>query len=259
MIIDVHGHYGYTFFPIVVEEEDEIVRYMDVYGIDKCIVSSFRGIFYELDNANHEVMKALKKYPGRLYGYIVANPNYPERSVEEIEYYSSVKGFVGVKIHPAWHGVPVDSDLYEPIFNSCERLGLPILAHSFVSEFLGDQVSAPERLARVAHKYKMQIVMGHMGGNSRRGIRAAKGLDNLFVEISGGRQDADSQSGWNTQRVEEAVKELGADKVMFGSDLPLVEPGCSLGIMDDADLDKDVKEMVMCSNAQRVFAFNARG
>ena len=257
MIIDIHGHYGYSFFPIVVEEEDAIVRYLDIYRIDKCIVSNFRGLFYSLDNANDEVMKAVKKHPGRLYGYIVVNPNYPERSVEEIRLYSSTDGFVGVKIHPAWHGVPVDSELFEPIFNICDELDLPILAHSFVSEYLGDQVSAPERLARVATKHSTKIIMGHMGGNSRRGIKAAKGIDNLFVEISGGRQDADSPCGWNTQRVEEAVKELGEKKVMFGTDLPLVEPGCSMGIMDDADLGIELRNMIMYKNALDVFSFGA--
>jgi len=259
MIIDVHAHYGYTFFPIRVEREDDIVKYMNIYGIDKCIMSNFRGIFYELNNANYEVMKAIEKYPRRLYGYIVVNPNYQEESIKEIKHYAEVKGFVGVKIHPAWHGVPVDSELYKSIFESCERAKLPVLAHSFVSEFLGDQVSAPERLARIAPRYSIPIIMGHMGGNSRRGIKAAKGIENLFVEISGGRQDADSPTGWNTQRVEVAVKELGADKVMFGTDLPLVEPACAMGIMDDAELTTDEKEMVMYKNAERIFSFEDEG
>jgi len=87
----------------------------------------------------------------------------------------------------------------------------------------------------------------------------AKGIENLFVEISGGRQDADSPTGWNTQRVEVAVKELGADKVMFGTDLPLVEPACAMGIMDDAELTTDEKEMVMYKNAERIFSFEDEG
>ncbi len=46
MIIDVHAHFGYSFFPIEVMYEDALIAMMDEYSIDISIASGFRGIFY---------------------------------------------------------------------------------------------------------------------------------------------------------------------------------------------------------------------
>ena len=133
-IIDVHGHCGYSFFPISIEWGKDIVNMMDRYGIDKLIVSNFRGIFYEMTDANHEVEQTISPYQGRLYGYIVVNPHYLKESLYDIEYYSQKQGFVAVKMHPAWHQCKVNSKKYEPLFALCNDMKFPIMAHSFISE-----------------------------------------------------------------------------------------------------------------------------
>jgi len=253
MIIDVHGHYGTTFFPIDVEYEDAIVKMMDSYAIDICVISGLRGLFYGQDNCNEEVFRGLKNSGGRLVGYVVGNPNHIEQSLADIERYAKEKEFVGVKFHPAWHGVPIDDRRYTPILQLCEELNLPILIHSFVSEFVGLQISEPERVVKVAKEYKCPIIMGHMGGNTRRGVEAAKRYDNIFVEICGGRQDADSRSVWTLDRVELPLKELGADRILFGTDLPLVDPSSSFGIVEEAEILPADREKIMYKNAKQLF------
>ena len=252
-MIDVHAHYGPTFFPIRTEREAAIVRMMDSYGIDLCIVSSFKGLFYGQPQCNEEVYEGLRKSQGRLKGYVVANPNYPEESLADIERYTKLKEFVGVKLHPAWHGVPIDDARYAPILRLCEDRNLPILVHSFVSELIGAHLSEPERVAKVAAHYRCPIILGHLGGNTRRGVEAARGVDHLFVEICGGRQDADSRSGWTTDRVALPVKALGADRVLFGTDLPLVEPCSSIGIIEEAPLSSTDRDKILYKNAKALF------
>jgi hypothetical protein len=253
MIIDVHAHYGTTFFPLDVEYEGAIVKMMDSFSIDICVVSGFRGLFYGQDHCNEEVYRGIQKSGGRLVGYVVANPNHFEQSLEDIERYGKLKEFVGVKLHPAWHGVPLDDRRYAPILKLCEELNLPILIHSFVSELVGLQVSEPERVVKVAKEYKCPIILGHMGGNTRRGVEAAKHYDNLFVEICGGRQDADSRSVWTLDRVELPLKELGADRILFGTDLPLVDPSSSFGIVEEAEIPPVSREKIMYKNAKQLF------
>jgi hypothetical protein len=253
MIVDVHAHYGATFFPIKTEKEQAIIRMMDSYSIDICVVSSFKGLFYGMPGCNEEVYRGLKNSGGRLAGYIVANPNYPEESLSDIERFSKLKGFVGVKLHPAWHGVPLDDKRYVPILKLCEEKNLPVLIHSFVSEFIGSQVSEPERVAKIAKEYRCPIILGHLGGNTRRGVEAARSAGNLYVEICGGRQDADSRSVWTVDRVALPVKVLGADRVLFGTDLPLVDPSSSFGIMEEAELSSNDRDKIMYANAKSLF------
>jgi uncharacterized protein len=255
MTIDVHAHYGPTFFPIRIEKEEAITGMMDSYSIDICIVSSFKGLFYGMPGCNEEVYQGLKNSRGRLAGYIVANPNHPEVSLSDIERFSKFKEFVGVKLHPAWHGVPIDDERYIPILKLCEEKDLPVLIHSFVSEFIGSQVSEPERVAKIGKQYHCPIIMGHLGGNTRRGVEAARSAANLYIEICGGRQDADSRSVWTVDRVALPVKVLGADRVLFGTDLPLVDPSSSFGILEEAELSSTDRDKIMYVNAKNLFGF----
>lgn len=255
MIIDVHTHYGYSFFPIETMFHEGIVEMMDIYNIDIGITSGFRGIFYELDNCNEEVYQGILKSNGRLKGYVVVNPNHIDKSLSDIETYMAYDEFVGVKIHPAWHGVPIDDARFHPIIDLCTDKGIPLLVHSFVSEYTGPQVSEPERITKVAKRNKKcVIVMGHIGGNTRRGVNAAKGIDNIFVEICGGRQDADSTSVWTSDRLSLPIKELGSERVLFGTDLPLIDPSSSIGILEESNFASLEKENVMYRNAKKLFS-----
>jgi len=253
MIIDVHAHCGYMFFPIRIEKEDEIVNLLDKYKIDKCIISHIKGIFYDFRGANEELLKGMRKYPSRLYGYVIVNPNYLDESLAEIEKYAKIENFVGVKLHPMWHATSPNSKPYRLIFEKCEELKLPVLVHSFDPDTQETNISAPEKLAQVAGKYTIPIIMAHLGGNEKRGVQSAKHVENLYVDISGGRQDADQQYVWSPQRIELAVGELGPERVLFGTDLPLIDPSITLGMMRDAQISEKEKDMIFYLNAQRIF------
>jgi predicted TIM-barrel fold metal-dependent hydrolase len=116
-----------------------------------------------------------------------------------------------------------------------------------------DQVSSPERIANVAKLHKNPIIVAHMGGNSRRTCKAIKGIENLYIDISSGRERASQLYVWELGRVEEAVKEIGADKVLFGSDLPLLDPAICMGMMEDSKLTEEEREKIMWKNAARIF------
>jgi len=254
MIIDVHGHLGWWFFPIAQESADNLIEVMDRYGIDVAIVSSIQAIMGDIRGANDQIRRWIEPYAGRLYGYVVPNPNYQDLAVSELEHFAAHPQFVGAKIHPAWHGVPVDDPHYTPIFEKCEELSLPVLAHSYDPELQRLSPSAPERLLEVARRHKVPIIMAHMGGNSRRGIAAcASGPSHLCLEISAGRENATQQYVWDNLRIRRAIDALGIERVMLGTDMPLLEPAICLGSVADAELTESEKHALCCENAKRIF------
>ena len=253
MIIDCHAHLGWWFFPIKQESGADLIPIMDKWHIDKAVCSSVRAIMEDCRNANKQVEEWIAPYSGRLYGYIVLNPHYPEIWQRDLETYAANPQFVGVKLHPAWHSCPIDSKPYAAIFKRCEELKLPILAHSYDPTPDTISPSAPERLARVAQEYDMQIIMGHMGGNAVRGIKAcASSTSNLSLEISAGRENAGQQYAWDLLRVRRAVDALGAERVLFGSDMPLVDPAICFGAIRDTDLTPEQHDLIMWKNAARI-------
>lgn len=253
MLIDVHVHYGYFFFPIHFSNADAIISIMDRFGIDLSLVSNARGIFYDFRDCNSEQFADIEKYPDRMRGYVVLNPNYPESSLEELEKYRTHKQFVGVKLHASWHNKPIDGKEFDVIFSRCDELGIPVLIHSYVVDDFSDQVSSPERIANVGRRYRNKIVLAHMGGNSRRTFRAIEGIDNIFVDISSGRERASQLYVWELERVSQAMDALGEDRVLFGSDFPLLDPSICLGMMEDANLSPAVREKINWKNADKLF------
>jgi len=254
MIIDCHAHLGWWFFPIKQESGADLIPVLDRWGIDKAICSSVRAIMEDCREANKQVADWIAAYPDRLYGYIVSNPHYPDIWRADLEAYAEHPQFVGVKLHPAWHSCPINSKPYAAIFKQCEELALPVLAHSYDPTPDAQSPSAPERLARVASEREVQIVMGHMGGNALRGIKAcASSTPNLSLEISAGRENAGQQYAWDLLRVRRAIDTLGPERVLFGSDMPLVDPAISFGAMRDTELTNEESDLVMWNNAARIF------
>lgn len=253
MIIDTHVHYGYIFFPIKVRTAEDIVDAMEKFHIDIGIVSNIAGIFYDFRGCNQELYDAISKYPDRLKGYIVINPNYIDESLEDLDRYSKFSQFVGVKLHASWHNKPIDGPEYEVLFKRCEELNLPILIHSYVVDDYSDQVSSPERIANVAKRHTNPIIMAHLGGNYRRACKAVKNVENIYVDISSGRERGSQLYVWELGRISDSVAELGADRVLFGTDFPLLDPAICFGMIEDAGLDEKEREMVMWRNANKLF------
>jgi Predicted metal-dependent hydrolase of the TIM-barrel fold len=256
MLIDVHLHYGFEFFPIRASVSEDLIRAMNKFNIDVGIVSSVGGIWYTYPDCNREMYDSIKKFPDRLKGYIVVNPNYPGAAIRQLEEYSQIPQFVGVKVHPSWHNKFVDGPEYEPIFQKCEELNLPVLVHSYVIDDYEDQVSCPERIANVARKHKNPIIVAHMGGNSKRACKAIKDVDNLYMDISSGRERASQLYVWELGRVENAAREIGAEKILFGSDLPLLDPAICIGLMEDSVLSDKERELIMWKNSSKIFKIN---
>lgn len=257
-IIDVHTHCGYQFFPMRCDNASHVLTVMDRFGIDLTVLSSIEAIFYDFRGANERIEQVLLACPERLYGYIVVNPNYPHESQELIGRYAEHPQFLGVKMHPSWHNKAIDGTAFAPLFASCEKHGLPVLIHSYVVDDAADQVSSPERILRVAKRHANPLIIAHMGGNHHRMIRAMLDEGNpahVFTDISTGRERASQLYAWSVRRVEDAVQALGAEKILFGTDFPPLDPSISFGMMRDAQLSVDEQEAIYWRNARRIFKF----
>ena len=52
--------------------------------------------------------------------------------------------------------------------------------------------------------------------------------------------------------IEQLVAEAGAERILFGSDAPIMDPRSQLGKIITADIDEDAKRMILGMNAQRI-------
>ena len=127
-------------------------------------------------------------------------------------------GLHGVKLHPDTQGVNMDDPRLMRVYEACERRGLPLLMHC--GDYRYDY-SHPRRLKRILHEFpQLRICAAHFGGWSIYDL-ALEFLEDerCFLDVSS------SMRYLGLRRSRELIEDYGPDRVMFGSDFPMWDPG----------------------------------
>lgn len=240
-IIDSHAHAGPT---RGYDRDHSVARYveqMDAIGIRRTTISGFMlGTGVRLESMNDFVAEFLRARPDRFIGYCYLNPNYPEFMMGEMDRCLNRLGFRGLKLHIAFNGYPYDGERYFPMYEFANERGLPILAHCWGDE----QV---RQLARMARKYpKTRCLVAHTGaGDLKINLEEAKQTPNLYLELA-----YSLGTPWQVERV---VREVGAERVVWGSDTILFAASHQIGKVIFARITDEEKALVLGLNAKRLF------
>ncbi len=243
-IIDSHCHLGNWPFPQDNLSAAELAAGLRSAGISKGICSSGLAIVYDFREGNRVLAAAVAAHPG-LFGYVTINLNYAAEGIAEVDHYRGQPGFVGAKIHPMYSRQPLSSPAGREVVAALAERQYPLLVHTYSSA-----VESPWAVVSVAREHPdLPIIMAHMGGDRWwEGLEAARESPNLYVDPCATWADAD--------KVACAVRELGADRVLFGSDYPLFNAGYTLGMIEDAAIAEEERALILHGNAQRIFGFD---
>jgi uncharacterized protein len=74
---------------------------------------------------NEPTAKAIEAHPNRFFGWIFLNPRNNPSVLDELERWRSVKGMIGLKLHPHWHDYRYDH--MRSLLERCEELRLPLM------------------------------------------------------------------------------------------------------------------------------------
>jgi predicted TIM-barrel fold metal-dependent hydrolase len=115
---------------------------------------------------------------------------------------------VGIKFHPWLQDFPANSGLLQPVYEQASRYRLPILFHTGTPPY-----AQPAQVAQWASDYPdVQFIIGHFGKLLwLDAVRSAMQHPNIYLETSGAQ----------VSDLETAVDLLGADRIVFGTDLPI--------------------------------------
>ncbi len=123
---------------LITNLDEKRIAYMDKVGVDAQVVGYGNNPPMNLSKedaiklcklANDELYEAIKKYPGRFYGYATIPVDEPEEAVKEIERCINELGFVGVMIQGTFQGHFLDEKRFFPIFEKCAELDVPMYFH----------------------------------------------------------------------------------------------------------------------------------
>ncbi len=242
-IIDAHAHAGpYALFFIPRNSPAQMVRVMDRCGVSTALISTNLAIQLDAAAGNVETAHAVAEHPGRLLGYLVVNPwQDPEA---ELYRWQHDPRFAGIKVHPDLHHYPLTGPRYAPVWEFAERTGRPVLTHTW----WGSDYDDLSHVAAVAERYpRAQIIAGHAGVR-REGIDDAIALGrrhpNVHLEICG--------SHTHGALVARMAREVGADRVIYGSDFPFIDLRTSLGRVVFAGLSDSDAALILGGNITRL-------
>ena len=256
MIIDIHTHPGYgrelpdlrrEFARTLRAADHHRVRWLCVNAIADWSESPRPGA---VRKGNDAVLALMADHPNRVIGFCYVNPRYPAHALREIERCVVKGGMGGIKLWVACKG---NDRRVDPVARRAAELGVPILQHAWYNRsggFRGE--STPAEVAVMAGRHpKTRIVMAHLTGAGERGLKDIAPHPNLLVDISGGEPEAGM--------VELAVKLLGAERVVFGTDTPIRSYGATLGKVLEAKIPQREREMILGGNAERLLGRALRG
>ena len=138
----------------------------------------------------------------------------------------------------------------DPIAEVAAELDIAILFHAWYKTVeVFEHESNGADVAELARRHPdTRIIMAHMTGVGRRGVQDVEDLPNVWVDTCGGWYDS--------EMVEYAVRHMGADRVLYGSDYPGRDYAPQVGRVEGANLSDDVKEKILWRNAATVLKLN---
>lgn len=247
MIIDSHVHYGGSNLYGSIIDEKTLLLNMKKNGIDTCITQPLPEPTIEgAECAHQKIYELSKKYPGKIFGLACINPNLSkEKVIRELEKCVKEYRFVGIKCHTICHAVSPLSENGDLIFNTADKLGVPVMVHTGK----GIPFSCPSLNIIKGRQYPgLKIILAHAGMHflTEDAYTATRECENIFLETS-----------WTpAEDIEWLIQKLGSEKIMMGSDIynaSCYNQAVELEKYRVLDLDPKDRENCLHKTAESVF------
>ncbi len=241
---------------------EDIIGYLDESGIDKAVVFGFPWGSHDLVAENNdEIWDFHQRYPNRVIPFGVLSPIGGERICRETERVLSA-GFAGIGELAMYRGgwTQADFEALNPVLKLAAEAGAPVLIH--VNEPVGHHypgklpVDFAELLKMIESNPDVDFILAHFGG----GVFIYALMPELRRVFAGTYLDtAASPFLYDPKIFDVACKIMGRDKILFGSDFPLLPLGRYLKDFERARLDGQLRMAILGENAARLLLKESSG
>ena len=177
-----------------------------------------------------------------------------EENAAHIRDLAENQGARGVKLHgPAERFFMGDERLW-PTYSVCRELGLPVIGHSG-PDLEGKGFAEPRAFGDVLKAFpEVPIVLAHMGGATwQQALEIAETYDNAFFDCCEIIEWTRSENGPSERELAQLIRDIGANRVMMGSDFPWYDLDQTVDrVMSLPLLSMEEKEGIVGANADRI-------
>ena len=207
---------------------EELMEAMEADGVDASVAVGYgwcdQGMARE---SNDYLLDAARRYPGRILAFCSVHPGWGDAALEEIER-CAAEGARGIgELHPTSQGLDLAaSPALDPLMELARRHRLPVLVHG--SEPVGHayagkgRTTPTELMAFIGRYPENVIVAAHWGG----GLPFYGLMPEVHAALANAYFDtATSPFLYRAEVFPVGVQAVGAERVLFGSDYPLLRAG----------------------------------
>ena len=250
-VIDCHLHSPSTsigklqqWYPVQTTTED-FVHYLNRCGVDYGVAASVRGVEGKEKNdfiqANRESLALAAQYPNRFIPACLVNGRFPQESVRELIEHRTKHGVFWVgELAGYMTDFTYDTPGFKKIMDTIAEYDMICHIHA-----------RTEQIEQLVRDYRqVTFILPHFTPVKKRifsRIAFVKENKNVYLDISG---VSFSRMGI----LEYAVKEIGADRVLFGSDYTVNDPASVIVRVLNAELPTEIKKQVLFHNAKELIA-----
>ena len=237
---------------------DEIAEHYRASNLAAVVFTVDAGTFLgHPPNSSVEIAEGAARNNDVLIPFGSVDPLQPEAAIDQAKRLVEQHGVRGFKFHPSLQNFdPSDRDHY-PLYEVLSGFGLPVVFHTGQTGIgagtpggsgIKLSLSNPMLLDTVAADFPdLTIIMAHPSVPWQdEAIAIATHKSNVYIDLSGW-----SPKYFPPQLVRQA-NSLLQDKVLFGSDFPLITPERWLRDFADLDLKDAVRPKILKTNAMRV-------
>ncbi len=232
---------------------EELVDSMDKDGVDISVVLNSSWATHELCvEINDYILESIARYPKRLVGFCAVQPRLLESALDEIERCAE-GGIRGVgEIRPNMPPLDLGNEqIMKPLIEVINKHKLVLLIHA--SEPVGHDYPGKgsvtlELIYSFITSYPdLTLVCAHWGGGLPFYAlmpEVKQAMSNVLFDT------AASPFLYSPQVYSQVIQLVGADKVLFGSDYPLLAQSRLLGEIRSLDLPEETKSLILSGNAR---------
>ena len=238
MIIDAHATVGFSLTENRDMSPEFVLSLMDKLNIDKACITHTQCQFQDFLEGNNTTADIVRKYPDRFIGFFAVNPARYLGVIEEVDRCLDDLGLAALRIFnneanftSGW-GAGINGLMHAKLFGKANERKVPVYLDGGFSFSI---------ILSLAQKYpNIKFIAAGVGyGNAGEAILAAQDSSNLWLDIMA----MDIQDG-----VELLAKECGAQKIVFGSGMPLTSPSSAMLMVQMADISDADKAKIMGGN-----------
>lgn len=231
-------------YPMARGDIDAMIAAYRMIGIQRMSIAPWLGICADSQAGNELAEHTMRKYPDEVISYAVIDPNYVDDVGEEARKWHIEKGFKGMKPYYYTSRIKYTDPVYEPWWTLANEKRL----YALVDPGLYDEREYLNHIEELASRYpEVNFFMDHAGRTFEIAVDyagVAKKYDNVTLQLT--------FTSVTLGVIEYLVREVGADKILFGTDSPMRDPRPQVGWLAYAGISLEDKKQIFGGNFARI-------